>query len=372
MTGPGVPRDLGDVTPAWLTDALRSGGALGDASVTAFTCDPINEGKGFMSQVARLDIEYDGDAAGAPRTVVLKLPSGSAELQVLSDRLGHRRREVRFYEEIAGSGHLSTPRSYYCAVDATTGRTVLLIEWLANARQGDSVAGCTKEETFLCMERMARFHASWWEGPRLDSLRWIPQKEDEATIYQDQYAAAWRSFLSLSGDLMPDALQRLGDRLAVDLPLIKAMLSRPPRTVVHGDYRLDNCFFREEAGSIEPIVFDWEFCVRGRGAYDVATFLSEALSPEQRRAQEMDLLRAYHSALLSGGATGYPFEECLRDYRLSMLEVLVFWIVTGGFCDFEGERATAYLRGSLERFDAAISDLASVELLQDGLPTHTQ
>lgn len=49
------------------------------------------------------------------------------------------------------------------------------------------------------------------------------------------------------------------------------------------------------------------------------------------------------------------------DYRLSMLEVFVFWIITGGYCDYEGERASVYLRNTLERIDAAIADLVSTE-----------
>ena len=56
---------------------------------------------------------------------------------------------------------------------------------------------------------------------------------------------------------------------------------------------------------------------------------------------------------------GYTFEECLYDYRLSMLEILVFWIITGGYCNYQGERAAAYLRNTMERLDAAVSDLAS-------------
>ena len=374
MTALGVPRDLRDVTPAWLTEALRTGGALGEASVTGFTFEPINEGKGFMSQVARLHLDYDSVAAGSPSSVLLKLPSDSHDLQLLTDRLGNRRREVQFYDELAGCGPISTPQSYHCEIDPNTGRTVMLLEWLTGARQGDSVAGCTSEEAKGCLVEIARFHAHWWESTQPDSPEWVPLKSDEASAYRDLYAAAWFELQAKAGENMPEGLRRIGNRLEPHVSRIKAMLARPPRTLIHGDYRLDNCFFREEAGSISPIIFDWEFCVRGRGAYDVATFLGEVLPPERRRAEEMGLLQAYHSALIAGGATGYTFEECLHDYRLSMLEVFVFWIVTGGFCDFEGERATAYLRGSLERFDAAISDLASMDLLaadHDGLPTRT-
>ena len=339
MTTLTIPGDVWEVTPDWLTDALRAGGVLGGGRVADFAAHVISEGKGFISQVARLDIEYSGDAAGAPASVILKLPSGTSELQMLADRLGHGRREVRFYGQVAGSGPLSAPRAYYCAADEATGRTVLLIEFLTGARQGDSVAGCSREDALAAIVEMARFHAHWLDSPRLDSLDWIPRKDDEAAAYQDLYAEAWRLLQSKAGEHMPEGISKLGDRLERDVPRIKAMLARSPRTLIHGDFRLDNCFFREQAGAAAPtvpIVFDWEFCTRGRGAYDVATFLSEAYTPEQRRAEEMPLLRAYHNTLVSSGAPGYSFEECLHDYRLSMLEVLVFWIVTGGLLRVRG------------------------------------
>jgi hypothetical protein len=71
----------------------------------------------------------------------------------------------------------------------------------------------------------------------------------------------------------------------------------------------------------------------------------------------------YHSILLESGIQGYSFEECLLDYRLSMLEVFVFWVDVGGYCDFEGDRATVYLHNTLERFNAAITDLECSELI---------
>ena len=77
----------------------------------------------------------------------------------------------------------------------------------------------------------------------------------------------------------------------------------------------------------------------------------------------MGLLRMYHSSLVGNGVQDYSFEECLLDYRLSMREVFVFWVVVRGYCDFEGDRATTYLHNALERFNAAIADLDCTELL---------
>ncbi len=358
-----VPNSLGEITPAWLTEALQGVGASGGASVAAFSAETISEGKGFMNQLFRLRLDYDSDAHDLPRTLMVKLPSTDPLLRRVFGRLGQNLREVRFYQELASDGLLQTPRSYYSAIDLATGDTVLMLEDMSDARQGDSVAGCSMAEARGAISQMARFHASWWDTPQLDGLGWMPMKDSEAHSYQYIYVDAWRSLAEKAGVGMPQGLLALGDRLIDEVPRIKARLTEPPRTIVHGDYRLDNCFFPTADDSQLPVVFDWEFCVRARGAYDVATFVSEAFTTPQRREVEMDLLRMYHSTLIESGVRGYSFEECLDDYRLSMLEIFVFWIVSGGYCNYEGERATVYLHNTLARFDAAISDLASTDLL---------
>ena len=213
------------------------------------------------------------------------------------------------------------------------------------------------EEARRCLRALAKFQAQWWDSPLLERLDWMPWRESEACTYRELYDGAWSSLLAQAGDGMPPGLRSLGDRIAAELHRIKARLTRPPCTIVHGDYRLDNCFFHDSADAEPVVVADWEFCVRGRGVYDAATFISEAFPPQQRRRIEAALVREYHSALEEGGVRGYSFDECWEDYRLSMLEFFIFWIVTGGYCAYEGERAQVYLRNTLERIDAAISDL---------------
>ena len=362
MDGMRAPKDLGEVTASWLTRALRNPRAP-SAAVSAFDAVPVAEGTGFMSQLYRLRLEYEGAAGGLPRSVVLKLPSSDPHMRAYFDRVGQNQREVSFYRQRLADGLLHTPRSYHCAADAATGDSALLLEDLSDARQGDSVAGCSPLQARMAMEQLATFHAAWWDTPALEALDWMPRKDAEAAFFEETYDDAWRSFIGKADAGMPPGLRELGDRLASEVSAIKSRLSAAPRTIVHGDYRLDNCFFPTAEGAPPFVVFDWEFCVLGRGAYDAATFISEAFPAERRRAEEMELLRLYHSTLEAHGVTGYSFEECVEDYRLSMLEVLVFWIVTGGYCVYEGERATAYLHSSLARFDAAIADLRCEELL---------
>lgn len=278
----------------------------------------------------RLRLHFDPGPAGLPKTVIAKLPSADPLLRTVSDRLGQNLREVRFYRDLAGSPDMLTPRVYHGGMDPAAGTTALLLEDMSSARQGDSVAGCTLEEARRCIRQMARFHASWWDSPALEGLDWMPLREADAGAFEHIYPGAWAALIEKAGGRMPPGLRILGDHLIAEVRRIKAQLTRTPRTVVHGDFRLDNCFFPTGADSRQVVVIDWEFCTRGRGAYDVAAFISDAFSPRRRREVELGLLREYHSTLEERGVRGYAFEECLYDYRLSMLEVFVFWIVTGG------------------------------------------
>ena len=363
MSGLRVPEGLADITSCWLTKALNAGRNSGGPTVTGYSAETLAEGKGFMNQLFRLRLHFDPDPADLPDTVIAKLPSADPLLRTVFDRLGQNRREVRFYRDLTNCHNMLTPRVYHSGMDSATGNTVLLLEDLNSARQGDSVAGCTLDEARRCIGQLARFHASWWDSPLLEDLYWMPHREADAGAYEQIYPSAWVALVEKAGGGMPPGLRALGDRLVPEVRRIKALLTRPPRTVVHGDYRLDNCFFSTNTNSHQVAVIDWEFCTRGRGAYDVATFISEAFSPRKRREVELDLLREYHCILEDRGVGGYSFEECLFDYRLSMLEVFVFWIITGGFCNYEGERASVYLRNTLERLDAAISDLTSTQTI---------
>jgi len=358
-----IPSSFYEITPSWLTEALHHKLPSNGSSVTSYTVEGISEGKGFMNQIARLRLDYDDEPQDLPRTTIIKIPSTDPEVKGIADKLGDNQREVRFYEEVAANASIHIPYSYYGAIDPVNGQTVLLLEDLGDAQQGDSVVGCSQAESEHAMSLMAKFHASLWESPRLENLDWMPLKSDESNVYQEVYPDAWKTFLQKYSSGMPRTLRKIGDGLSQHIPAIKARLTDRPRTIIHGDYRLDNCFLGSSSNSQSLVVFDWEFCAIGRGTYDAASFIQEAFSPQQRREVEMGLLHIYHSALVENGVQGYSFEECLLDYRLSMLEVFVFWVVVGGYCDFEGDRATTFLHNALDRFNASIADLNCTELL---------
>ena len=77
----------------------------------------------------------------------------------------------------------------------------------------------------------------------------------------------------------------------------------------------------------------------------------------------MRLLQTYHRALLDQGVQGYTFEECLLDYRRSILFALVYPVIVCGSLDLANARGHQLATVVLERSVAAILDLHAAELL---------
>jgi hypothetical protein len=88
-----TPSDIGIPAPhaAHLTDVLRRSGALGDGRVCNVAVESSRNT--ILSRIVRLRLTYDGTAAGAPRSVILKT--------ALPGRAGGGRQEVAFYNKVA-------------------------------------------------------------------------------------------------------------------------------------------------------------------------------------------------------------------------------------------------------------------------------
>ncbi|MCH7519954.1 MAG: hypothetical protein IH964_13145, partial [Candidatus Dadabacteria bacterium] len=51
------PMHVEEITPQWITHALREGGVLKEASVKSIEKKILGEGKGFLSSVVQVKIE---------------------------------------------------------------------------------------------------------------------------------------------------------------------------------------------------------------------------------------------------------------------------------------------------------------------------
>jgi aminoglycoside/choline kinase family phosphotransferase len=361
-----LPKNSAEISVDWLNDALAGSGVTGGAAISGFEREVIGEGAGFVGELSRFTLQYDGQANGAPRTVIAKLPTADEAVRNMAQLFGFYEREVRFYEEIAGQVKLRTPRRLFSAMDPAAGRYVLLLEDLAPGRCGDQLASCSLDEARLALREIAKFHAAWWNNPRLDEFPWLPALDEPLLrqVLQAIYRQSWPFFEETLRDRLPAAIFDIGRRFGESFEALAERWAGRPRTIVHTDFRLDNMFFALADGSPFALI-DWQIAQRGLGPGDIAYFLAGNFPPDVRRQHEQALLQTYHETLRASGVTNYDFEQCWEEYRMSMLTLFILLVTNRENVDIAayGERAQTLIDTMIDRYTTAIVDLNAAEFL---------
>ena len=265
------------------------------------------------------DADLRGAAPG-PATAVLKLPHTVAGARQTADAFSFYGREVNFYREAGHRTPLGTPGSTRLEYDPATKDFVLLLEDLGDRTQYDQLDGCSIDDALIAAKELAVPPRLVVAGPghhrrRLDLPDLRPAEPPGPAADPAPVLAAHRVRvrppparpLLDAARRMPDACVELLERL-----------SEPPLTLLHGDYRLDNLFF--DPGAEDPVVaIDWQICGLGRSPYDIAYFMSQSLTPEDRKAADEQVLRTYYDSLRAGGVEDYTYDQCWEDYRLGIL-----------------------------------------------------
>ena len=300
------------IDAAWLTAVLREGGV--DAVVERFSATPI--GTGQIGDSIRFELEYARAAEGAPASLVGKFPSASDESRNTGVLLGNYLREVRFYQELAPSARISTPRCWFTDVDEATSDFVLMMEDLAPAEQGDQLKGVTLEQARRVIVEAARLHASHWNDAGLDELPWVSgaKAAPSSAATSGAVTMLWQGFKARYGPRLRPKWTEVGDRLTANFGGMQTM-QEGPRCLTHNDFRPDNMMFASDRGGAPVTVLDWQSFAYGVGATDVAYFLAGALPGDVRRRNEPELLDLYHRTLVAEGVRGYGPDGLLRDYR---------------------------------------------------------
>ena len=304
-----IADDPDALTAAWLTEALTAAGLLEGAAVKSVSVAAL--GTGQMSDSVRVTLTYDRPAA-APASVVAKFSAADETSRATAVMLRSYEREVRFYAELDAGLGVRTPEVYYADIDETGGRFVLLLEDLHPATQGDQLAGCSRQVAAVGLRQLVGLHAPRWGDGSLDALAWLRSDvEADRAMMLSLLPTLWDGFLDRYAADLDDTVRTAGGRVFASLA--SYLDQDGPTTVVHGDFRLDNLLVHPETG--EMTVVDWQTCAVGNAMADVAYFLGAGLLPDDRRAFEGDLVRAYHRDLGAAGVVGYDWDTCWRDYR---------------------------------------------------------
>jgi hypothetical protein len=350
------PVDPQFVTPEWLSEIL--GGEVRECRL-----EQIGIGVGLLGRVYRVHL----DGSNVPASVVVKLPTLDQQARTaLCEDLEFYLREVRFYNEIGLANPLPPARPYFAAFDEATHDFILVLEDLGRLRVTDQNAGCTPADAEAVVDAIARHHVHWWESDRLATLPWLMALTSSPFpgVLAANAAAAWPRFVELVGTELSPKMRAFGQRLPSLVHWYCEQIARPPRTFIHGDLRLDQLFFA--VGPEDPPVtaLDWQISTAGRGAYDLAYFLSQSLRTDTRRACENALIDRYRGRLAEHGID-YPASELLRDYRLTVAWCFLYPLIAAGRIEVANDRQLDLLHTMVNGAATAIEDHDALALRPD-------
>jgi hypothetical protein len=353
MTSEALPES---VTPESLTVALRRSGVLGEGRVSAVEAE--NARSTVLSRIVRLRLAYEGEAPGAPRSLIFK--TGLPERLVGGWNGG--RQEVEFYAKVAAAtppGIL--PQCFEAEWDEKTNDWRLLLEDLADSHK--IVTAWPLPPTFSECETIlrarARFHAHWWDDSRLgESIgSWGDAKGVDQFLQRLEGKVA--EFEERLGDRLPPARKDLYRLLLDRAPhLAKRTDSRRAVTIIQGDAHVWNCFLPRDGGS-DVRLFDWDSWRLGVATEDLAYMMAVHWYPDRRRLMERPLLDLYHAALEAHGVRDYDRRALDDDYRLSAL-----WAIVTPVFQASANIPAVIWWNNFERIHLAVDDLGCRELLE--------
>jgi len=302
------------LSPAWLTDCLRSSGTLPYGRV--LTIDGQTDAT-IRSRVGSLRLRYSADAPlSAPLRLFLKNGAGSDASN--DDWQG----EVQFYQTLAPALVSQTVRCHAAAYAPEPARFHLLLDDLSDTHTRPTwPLPPTSQQLEQAIDCLASIHAHWWNHPSLG--REVLPRFTETSL------AAW---LSVWEQQLTPYLVFLGDRLSPRrraiyesaLPQVLALLLQRRGggrhyTIAHQDAHIYNFLFPGDPATDTTRLVDWATWDVELGARDLAYLLALHLFPEQRALVEKPLLRRYHAQLIRLGVDDYGWDDLWADYRLFVI-----------------------------------------------------
>ncbi len=355
-----IPRGLEDLTSAWFQFALATND--NGIAIDHVALSSIGEGAGMMSRLFRAQLSYR--AGSGPASVIVKLPTDNQQNRDVAATFDNYRREVLFYQRAA---HLTDMRTAHCYLAQADGPEdfVLVLEDFGGWQQGDQIEGCSLPRAFAVMQALAQLHAQFWNQVDGGDMDWLPT--GHPSVMSDGLAqgtaASYDDFAGFFADVLHPSLRNGKDRYLAGLPALQTWLNAAPRTVAHGDYRMDNLFFLPKNNGIEVACCDWQAPVRGKAVQDIAYFLTGSVETELRRENERALLGAWVDALRARGVQDYTLEQAFDDYRRGILAMWTYAVIIGGGLAAQNDRADSWVSAMVRRCATAMMDHRCMDLL---------
>ena len=309
LHGPPFPRSIEELDIEFLSKYLEH-------DVVGFSPTRIGADRGMLGEIFLLDLTYRYSDAG-PTTIVAKFAALREESLASARRGGGHERELRCFDELLADTDVSAPRCHGAFYDPEDATFLLLQDAIDNDPDVDQINGLTIGQAELVLAETARLHARWWNAPRLRDAVWLPALDSPQRMHNLTTLATngWPKLVEMLGDDLTPAEQQLGAELPDRIQSALTQLAQLPSTLLHCDLRADNLLFARSGDRVTLV--DWQGAGVGPPSFDLAYFLSQSLTVDDRRAHEDALLDFYRDELAVAGVQ-LSNEEVRAGYGASL------------------------------------------------------
>lgn len=353
-----IPTRKTDLTPTWLNTALFKNDSDTTGPIQKVDVETIGTGVGLVGGLYRCSLHYDPGVQAEPSSVVVKIRSDDPKSLKVAKTFLLYQKEVAFYRDIAPSTPISVPKLHHCAFDSSSHDFVLVLEDLDRLDVPNQLTGGNEEQGRIAIRHAARLHARFWNKINEPPLRgYFSLVAPSFTVkihvgFHNSVAKVLNVFDRELSPVAKDLITAFGNNLAGHYH----EMSQGPRTLTHGDYRLDNMFFGHGEDP-ELVVIDWQTNGIGVGMADVAYFMAGSLDPSVRQSIERDAIAEYHEITSVDGGATWNLEECWQTYRQAFVAAMTVPVIAAGELSLDNERAFELVQTGIRRMNAALEQL---------------
>jgi hypothetical protein len=354
-----LPVSFDDITAQWLTATLCRENP--GAEVINWRTQPVEQG---TTNRVGLCVVYNsaGEKAGLPTRLFCKASQG------LSNRItlglsGAAEAEVNFYNWVRPFLDIEAPRAAFASVDSTTCNSIVMLEDLS-----DSVREFCTQRTVVTRSRvedqlglLAKIHGAGYSDPR------VRQHLDGFTTWVEYFTNTLcfgmregsEEGFRRADDLIPHRLhKRHAEIWPATVAAVQLTQTLPP-TLAHGDVHLKNWYITDTG---RMGLSDWQCVSRGHWGRDFGYAIATALTIEDRRAWERDLLAFYLDHLHAAGGPKVSFDEGWLHYRQQLMTALTWWTITYNPApDMPDMQPVETARAFVKRLATAMDDIESLD-----------
>jgi Ecdysteroid kinase-like family len=275
----------------------------------------------------RLMLDYNdaGHAYGLPPTMWFK---GGLEAHSVTEQMrAIYATEAQFYQQFAPKLSMDLPHCFASVFDPDTGCSAILLDDLLkrNARFNVATRPCGPELARSVLTELAKLHGSFWKSPALSENELMKTGLTKLIDFLDAYMFTpenWQRCVALprAKYLPPELKDReTMSRLVHDLLEYERQNTN---TLLHADDHLGNVV---SMPGDKAILLDWQAAMAGHWAHDVAYFLTAAMTVEDRRKHERDLISHYAQQLNEAGGQVHE-DTAWYEYRRHALYTCCWFI----------------------------------------------